>query len=210
MPVNQKTGKTDRHIPNAEVILNFRIKQLKDQKGAQQAVSSTSAPHSPAPITAVEAPGPLLAIAPTASTPPTSVSAPVTAAGDLAASQGPSVHSVTHPPSPTLAAEPSTVAAAGPPRRAIPSLIFPNIPPGWQHGPQILLPPRQKSLRLQESNAKSSQASASVDGNLESRFMSLERRLGTMEWWKLEDEEWKLEDGEWKHQVEESLRKAGM
>jgi hypothetical protein len=205
MPVNQKTGKTDQCIPNAEAILKFHIKQLKDQKeqpvhGCQgvQVVSSTSAPHSPAPITAAEAPTPSLAITSTASSSPSSISTPATAAWDLDTSQDPSVHSV----APTLAAKPSTVAVPGPSRHAVPSLILPNITPEWQHGPLILLPPRRQSLHLQRSNAESSQASTSVDGNLESRILSLEKRMDVMERWKLEDEEQK-------HQMDESLRKAG-
>jgi hypothetical protein len=169
--------------------------------------ASISTPHSPAPVTAAEAPTPLLGINPTASTSASSISAPVAATRDSAASQCHSAHLVAD-----LTAEIATVTVSGPSTRAVPSLILPNIPPKQQHGPLILLPLQQSSHLWQ-----SSQAGAGVDGNLESRIWSLEsrtlaleRRMDDMEMWKLEDEEWKAEVMEWKHQMEERLRKAGI
>jgi hypothetical protein len=52
-------------------------------------------------------------------------------------------------------------------------------------------------------------AGASGGSNLE-RILSLERRMDTMERWKLEDDDWKAEAWEYLWQLEERLKRAGM
>jgi hypothetical protein len=175
------------------------------------ASTSSGASHSPVPVTAAEAPTSLLAIEPAASTFPTLVSAPVAAARDVATSPCPSALLVANPPSPPFPAEFSSVVAAGQSRRAVPSFIQRIIPLKQRYAPLILLQPRRWSPSLHCSDTESSQASSRVKGDLESRIMSLERRVDLIECRKLEDEEWKAEDREQKRDVEERLKQmAGL
>jgi hypothetical protein len=249
MPVNRKTGKTDRRILNAEEIFQFRLKQLEDPKGkqpmrgrrARRAVSEMSIHHltpeagspltnspavtsqylasasaspsgSPAPVTVADAPSPSAAIEPPTSPSPVSVSALVTGAQASAAPTDPSTLTlhVSDPLSPALAAELYTAGVAGSSRRAAPSLIHPIITPQQRHTTLVLLPPRRRSSRLRPSDAETSQAGASTDGDLESRVQTLERKMDVMERWKLDYEEWKEEDTRWKRRVEERLQGADM
>jgi hypothetical protein len=135
-----------REHQGGQVVSEMKVHVLTPESGLLYANSpavisqtlssaSISAPHSPAPVTAAEAPTPLLGINPTASTSTSSISAPVAATRDSAASQCHSAHSVAD-----LAAKITTVTVSGPSTHAIPSLILPNIPPKQRHGPLILLP----------------------------------------------------------------------
>jgi hypothetical protein len=53
MPVNEKTGKTDRHLPDAKRILEFRIASLK---GKQPACNPPVEENAPSADTSVDSP----------------------------------------------------------------------------------------------------------------------------------------------------------
>jgi hypothetical protein len=154
--------------------------------------------HANSPVITSQSLGPSSASAPHSPAPVTTAEAP-TPLPVIEPAVTASTHAVAN-----LAANHSAVPVAGPSRPAIPSLILPHI---WQHT-LILLPLRQSS-RLQTSNAESSQAGASGGSNLE-RILSLERRMDTMERWKLEDDDWKTEAREYLWQLEERLKRADM